>query len=55
MKTLSKFKAEMRDYFKLCVDPEEGETFADWFETLMDALREDGKVVKKGRTTYIVD
>lgn len=45
----------MRDYFDLCVDPEEGETFNDWFDALMDALKEDGKIIKKGNAIYIAD
>ena len=55
MKTLSEFKKEMREYFYTTVDAEDDETFKDWFGALYDALKEDGSLVKIGRTIYVKD
>ena len=57
MKTLTAFKKEMREYYKTAVDPEPGETFESWFGCLMDALREDKKVITtgNGKRIHILD
>lgn len=55
MKTKSQFKKEMRSYYKICVDPEPGETFESWFACLWDAMLEDGSVKKQGNKYIVMD
>lgn len=54
-KPLSVVKKEMLDYAKTTVDLEPGETPMDWVRTYMDALREDGKIVKEGNKYFVID
>ena len=42
------FKKDMRKYFNTTVDAEEGETFNEWFSALMDAIEEEGNLIKDG-------
>lgn len=55
MKTLAQVKKEMLNYAKTVVDLEEGETPRDWVDAYVDALREDGYVVRIGGKEYVKD
>lgn len=52
---LQDFKKEMRSYYKEVVDKEDGETFTSWFSTLLGSLREEGKVVREGNQTFVLE
>lgn len=54
MQTLKEFKDEIRNYYRTA-DHEKGETFKTFFEDMINALDEEGKVIKKGRQIYIAD
>lgn len=54
-KTLTAFRKEMMEYAKEVVDLEPGETPKDWVDAYIDALKEDGKIVKDGKRTYVLD
>lgn len=53
--TLKEFKQEMRDYFEFVVDKEEGETFRGWFSALISSLEAEGKVVREGNQTFVIE
>lgn len=53
--TLKEFKQEMRDYFEIVVDKEEGETFIGWFSALISSLEAEGKVVREGNQTFVIE
>lgn len=55
MVELKEFKKYMRNYYNTVVDKEEGETFKTWFSDYMNALEEEGNVVKENGKTYIKD
>lgn len=55
MKTLKEFRKEMLEYARNTVDLEDGETPKDWVDTYIDTLKEDGMIVKVGRTLYVKD
>lgn len=51
LKELRKYMYENRE----TIDFEEGETFSDWWEAYIDALREDGSLVVINNKTYVKD
>lgn len=52
---LQDYKKEMRNYYKQVVDKEEDETFTSWFSALLSALKEEGKVVREGNQTFVIE
>lgn len=49
-------KTQYKKYLKtLNPDLEDGESYSDWFNAYWQALKEDGKVIKKGRCEYLKD
>ena len=52
---LQDFKKEMRSYYKEVVDKEDGESFTSWFTALLGSLREEGKVVREGNQTFVLE
>ena len=54
MKTLAQLKKYMYNN-RECLDLEDGETFSDWWEAYVDALREDGSIVVINNKTYVKD
>lgn len=53
-KSLSQFKKEMHEYYKSSDAVDEG-PFKEWFEDLLSAIKEEGKLIKEGNRTYIED
>ena len=55
MKTLAQLKKYMYDNCRDSIDLEDGETFSDWWEAYVDALREDGSIVVINNKAYVKD
>jgi hypothetical protein len=52
---LKEFKQEMRDYFENVVGNEGGKSFTLWFLKLMTSLQSEGKVVREGNQTFVLE
>ena len=46
MKELREYKKELYEYAKTVVDLEQGESPREWVDSMIEALREDGKIIK---------